>query len=295
VFDRRVGSVMAERSRDADRKRAGGADRQAKYRLRERIFERDGYACRYCARADYPHDFLVMEHVNPRGGGDDSNLVTACRSCNGLKGDRTPAEAEMTLLPLVSRGSNASPDVTSDVTPGVRGRAEQSRPEEENGSSPSSSSLRSEDSVDAQVSPRRTESEWLAFIVERDPDRRSGKSGNPLGVPAERIARLIDYYEERFGTKFDARDSSRLAGLVKDTEGGYIAVMAAISEGAARDPKGDPLAYVQSILQRRNTHGAAREPARRDSARRGDSAIPDYDKLAADRLAREYGDAIPAA
>jgi hypothetical protein len=160
-------------------------------------------------------------------------------------------------------------------------------------SSPSSPSLRSEDSVDAQVSPRRTESEWLGFIVERDPAPRPGKTGRPLSVNAERISRLADYYEERFGAKFDARDGARLAALVKDTEGGYTAVMAAISEAAARDPKGDPLAYVQSILQRRNTRG---EPARGNRSRPEDAAgRPDYDKLAAARLARDHGDAVSAA
>ena len=42
-----------------------------------------------------------MDHLLPRsrGGGDNwFNLVAACQSCNGLKGDRTPQEGGMSLI-----------------------------------------------------------------------------------------------------------------------------------------------------------------------------------------------------
>jgi 5-methylcytosine-specific restriction endonuclease McrA len=60
------------------------------------VLQRDGHTCAYCGlRAD------SVDHVLPRsrGGGDTwFNLVAACRSCNGLKGDRTPQEAGMNLI-----------------------------------------------------------------------------------------------------------------------------------------------------------------------------------------------------
>lgn len=50
--------------------------------LRQLVFERDNYTCRYCGqRADRPH----CDHVYPesRGGATElGNLVTACRKCN---------------------------------------------------------------------------------------------------------------------------------------------------------------------------------------------------------------------
>jgi hypothetical protein len=65
--------------------------------LRGLILERDGFACRYCGVADYPPHWLILEHVDPRGASSLSNLVAACRSCNKLKGGRTPDEAGMLL------------------------------------------------------------------------------------------------------------------------------------------------------------------------------------------------------
>ena len=63
---------------------------------RQAILRRDGHACSYCgARAD------TIDHVLPRsrGGGDGwFNLVAACQPCNARKGDRTPAEAGLTLV-----------------------------------------------------------------------------------------------------------------------------------------------------------------------------------------------------
>ena len=56
-----------------------------------RIFRRDGFKCPYCG-LDASSDFdtwyyanLNVDHINPKGGNDDSNLVTACRTCNLLK------------------------------------------------------------------------------------------------------------------------------------------------------------------------------------------------------------------
>jgi 5-methylcytosine-specific restriction endonuclease McrA len=57
---------------------------------RDRVFERDGHRCVYCGLV-FAADELSVDHVEPRvRGGDHSagNLVTACRGCNTLKGQR---------------------------------------------------------------------------------------------------------------------------------------------------------------------------------------------------------------
>jgi len=63
---------------------------------REGVLSRDGHTCGYCVgHAD------TVDHLLPRsrGGGDTwFNLVAACQSCNGLKGNRTPQEARMALV-----------------------------------------------------------------------------------------------------------------------------------------------------------------------------------------------------
>jgi hypothetical protein len=148
-------------------------------------------------------------------------------------------------------------------------------------SSPSSA----EEEEDAQVSPilqaPRSEADWLAFIVEKDPAPRPGKTGKLLSTHAERIARLADYFQERFGRAFDPKDGGRLAALVKGDEGGYTAVMGAIAEAAARDPKGDPIDYITTILKRRASRG---ESARVNGSRFAPN-LNDYDAIAAERLA----------
>jgi 5-methylcytosine-specific restriction endonuclease McrA len=63
---------------------------------RDGVLRRDRHTCAYCGgRAD------TVDHILPRcrGGGDTwFNLVAACHSCNGLKGDRTPQEAGMIMI-----------------------------------------------------------------------------------------------------------------------------------------------------------------------------------------------------
>lgn len=63
---------------------------------RKNVLKRDGNRCQYCLKAED----LTIDHVLPksRGGADTwENLVTACNKCNHKKGNRTPAEAGMTL------------------------------------------------------------------------------------------------------------------------------------------------------------------------------------------------------
>src|SRR5688572_14882875 len=64
--------------------------RQARRRIpraqRQRVYARDGYACRYCgATTD-----LTLDHLRPLADevyvATDDDFVTACRSCNSRRG-----------------------------------------------------------------------------------------------------------------------------------------------------------------------------------------------------------------
>jgi 5-methylcytosine-specific restriction endonuclease McrA len=65
---------------------------------RKNILRRDAYRCGYCGRGDLR---LTIDHIIPKArGGTDSwdNLISACTICNNKKSDRTPEEANMSLL-----------------------------------------------------------------------------------------------------------------------------------------------------------------------------------------------------
>lgn len=60
--------------------------------------------CRYCGevvkRKDTRSDRQPqLDHVDPRKAAGITNVVLSCRPCNRNKGNRTPREADMTLLP----------------------------------------------------------------------------------------------------------------------------------------------------------------------------------------------------
>lgn len=64
------------------------------------VFRRDGFTCQYCGRGLSKRE-CELEHVIPQDRGGPTtykNCVTACRSCNHRKANRTPEEAGMTLL-----------------------------------------------------------------------------------------------------------------------------------------------------------------------------------------------------
>jgi 5-methylcytosine-specific restriction endonuclease McrA len=57
---------------------------------------RDRYICSYCGS----NKNLTIDHIIPISRGGKStfeNCITACKSCNNKKGDRTPSEANMYL------------------------------------------------------------------------------------------------------------------------------------------------------------------------------------------------------
>ena len=61
------------------------------------VFLRDSFACQYCRRCCPTHE-LTFDHVIPRSRGGRTtwtNVVTACQSCNLLKGNRLPHQSGM--------------------------------------------------------------------------------------------------------------------------------------------------------------------------------------------------------
>lgn len=64
------------------------------------LYRRDRHVCAYCG-GQFKEYHLSRDHVVPlhQGGRDRwMNVVTACRSCNTVKGGRTPEAARMPLL-----------------------------------------------------------------------------------------------------------------------------------------------------------------------------------------------------
>lgn len=100
---------------------------------RSRIYERDAYQCWYCGkqlerRAALSLNNLTVtslslaptvDHLDPRvrGGYDlDSNLVTACRSCNSQKGRKTVEEYRAYLAAQQDRYAGALRHITAAIS-----------------------------------------------------------------------------------------------------------------------------------------------------------------------------------
>jgi 5-methylcytosine-specific restriction endonuclease McrA len=65
---------------------------------RQNILARDGYKCAYCGSENR---ILTLDHIMPKSRGGRNtweNLITSCGNCNVKKNNRTPEEANMTLL-----------------------------------------------------------------------------------------------------------------------------------------------------------------------------------------------------
>lgn len=64
------------------------------------LYQRDDNTCQYCGTRPGPAG-LTIDHIVPRSRGGRSswtNCAVACERCNGIKGDRTLAEAGMRML-----------------------------------------------------------------------------------------------------------------------------------------------------------------------------------------------------
>ena len=61
------------------------------------VFLRDRFTCQYCEQP-FPAQELTFDHIVPRSKGGRTtwdNVVTACQSCNLLKGNRLPHQSGM--------------------------------------------------------------------------------------------------------------------------------------------------------------------------------------------------------
>jgi 5-methylcytosine-specific restriction endonuclease McrA len=87
--------------RRATRDKGGNFGRGGKWirtAKRKRIYERDGWRCVWClcdVRSGDATNTACLDHVLPRASGGsnhESNLVTACFSCNAERGDLSAIE-----------------------------------------------------------------------------------------------------------------------------------------------------------------------------------------------------------
>jgi 5-methylcytosine-specific restriction endonuclease McrA len=61
---------------------------------KKNVMVRDGFVCQYCGG----NEELTIDHVIPIAKGGKTafeNCVTACKKCNGRKGDKLPTEVQM--------------------------------------------------------------------------------------------------------------------------------------------------------------------------------------------------------
>ena len=75
-------------------------NRTTVYTDREILYARDRFLCAYCGE-EFHEWKLTIDHVMPQSRGGKNiwqNCVTACKTCNHKKADRTPEEAKMKLL-----------------------------------------------------------------------------------------------------------------------------------------------------------------------------------------------------
>lgn len=79
-----------EAPRRAAERRATAERRKRWIKLRRIVLERDEHQCQYCGAPATSVDHMLPQS---RGGTDDlSNLVAACRACNGGKRNKTADE-----------------------------------------------------------------------------------------------------------------------------------------------------------------------------------------------------------
>ncbi len=77
--------------------------------LRDELFERDEWKCRYCGEG-LSRETASLDHIHPvsKGGNDDpDNLAACCLMCNSLKSGTTYAEAAPQILERLRRTRTA--------------------------------------------------------------------------------------------------------------------------------------------------------------------------------------------
>lgn len=86
----------------------------SKWITRERrlaLYLRDGLACAYCGSGLEHGAMLTLDHLIPhsQGGSNQSrNLVTACRTCNSARGERSLEEFSAKVAGYLNHGITAT-------------------------------------------------------------------------------------------------------------------------------------------------------------------------------------------
>lgn len=73
---------------------------------RKNVLHRDDYTCQYCGKKS---NTLTIDHIIPKSRGGQhkwDNVVAACARCNCKKSNKTPGEANMTLIKKPSTPTN---------------------------------------------------------------------------------------------------------------------------------------------------------------------------------------------
>ncbi|QXU53629.1 HNH endonuclease domain-containing protein [Rhodococcus sp. LW-XY12] len=80
--------------------------------------------CRYCGTVVRRKDTRSqtgrrpqLDHVDPTRADGARNIVVSCADCNGRKGNRTPAQADMVLLPPPRANVSPKPTAAESVSP----------------------------------------------------------------------------------------------------------------------------------------------------------------------------------
>jgi hypothetical protein len=202
---------------------------------------------------------------------DRQDRFTELAAAGGRARARGPRDAAGRLLPKTSNEPaepSRPPAVLLDgVQPGSSRTAGGSSLDKTREDESVTTSLRSV----AAGAASRTDRDWVAFVVEPDPECRIGATGRKLPVQAERVARFGDFYESRFGRPMPDRQGSRVAKAIEAHPGGAPGLMADLSEAALKGVAGDPIDYIAGKLRR--THGASQSTGHQVSAAEAERAF----------------------
>ena len=81
-------SILTSAAKESFGKRTKGTHPESvSPKRRWEVLARDNYICRYCGRKP-PEVVLQVDHIDPRGGNNPENLITACQDCNLGKSNR---------------------------------------------------------------------------------------------------------------------------------------------------------------------------------------------------------------
>lgn len=83
--------------------------------LREQLFIRDGWMCRYCGDVTTAETATLVIPVSRGGTGEPDNLATCCFICNSIKSGRTYEEAAPDLLRALRHRRNSAVSQPDDA------------------------------------------------------------------------------------------------------------------------------------------------------------------------------------